>query len=472
MNARQLKQVIGLFFGAVLICACAAQPTPEARPIPLTATLTQLPATASPTKTPLPTQTSSPAPTPDKTAALVEALRKGGYVIYFRHATTDQSQLDTDTPDLKNCAKQRNLNEQGRAEALAIGRAILSLRIPIGQVLSSQYCRARDTAMLAFGQAEISTDLTGFPNDLREERIAALRKMLSTQPNAGTNTVLVAHGFNITNTAGITIAEGEAAIFMPLGADGFRLVGRVLPEEWTRLAQLSGALLQARFGDQPDLLLPDLQTLPSAHFVLRVNPVTGRRIIRFTNAIMNGGPGAMEIWGYSETASGKTIVIQKINTPQGTPRNVVVGEFVFHPEHDHWHFGDFARYEILSLTTNGALGTVVAVSGKISYCLRDDLRSELPDAPRGQSYLGCNQKMQGISAGWMDVYRYHLPGQSIEITNLSNGIYALRSIVNPGNQLWEGNPANNAAIVYIEIADRYVQIIDKDEVLERFSALQ
>jgi hypothetical protein len=57
-------------------------------------------------------------------AALVEALRGGGYVLYFRHAATDFSQEDTDTRDLRNCRTQRNLNAKGRADARAVGRAV------------------------------------------------------------------------------------------------------------------------------------------------------------------------------------------------------------------------------------------------------------------------------------------------------------------------------------------------------------
>ncbi|HLF26361.1 MAG TPA: histidine phosphatase family protein [Anaerolineae bacterium] len=241
---------------ALLIGACAGQAQPAASPtsqpatpsptITATSTATVTPIPPTPTATLNPTPTLEPTPTLDPTtplqgAALIEALRRGGYVVYFRHAATDQTQSDTDTQNLENCQTQRNLNDQGRADAQAIGAAFQALDIPIGQVLSSGYCRARDTAQLAFGRAEITPDLTGFPSDLSEQRIAALRNLLSTPPEVGTNTVLVAHGFNISNTANISIVEGEAAIFAPLGADGFALVARVLPEEWPALAELLGS---------------------------------------------------------------------------------------------------------------------------------------------------------------------------------------------------------------------------------------
>ncbi|HEX9371590.1 MAG TPA: histidine phosphatase family protein, partial [Roseiflexaceae bacterium] len=155
-------------------------------------------------------------------------------MIYFRHAATDQSQTDS---DLSRCETQRNLNEQGRADARAIGQAFRALNIPVGQVLSSNYCRTRDTAQLAFGRAELVRDISGLPDSEREQRTVALRRLLRTPPQAGTNTVIVSHGFNITAAANITIAEGEAAIFAPEVEGGFALVARVLPDEWSKLAQ-------------------------------------------------------------------------------------------------------------------------------------------------------------------------------------------------------------------------------------------
>lgn len=249
---------------AALLAACARQtavaPTvvPTAAP---TVTPTATPTatrTATPTSTPTPRPTDTPSPTVVPTAtevpgsptpvaveqlegvALVEALRRGGYVIYFRHAATDMTQEDRD-PTLQNCAAQRNLNEQGRADARTIGSAFRSLGIPVGLVHSSRYCRTRETAELAFGRAELTEDLTGFPSSRREQRIAALSRMLAEQPSAGTNTVLVAHGFNISNTARLSLAEGEAAIFAARGPDGFALVARVRPAMWAELVEAAGA---------------------------------------------------------------------------------------------------------------------------------------------------------------------------------------------------------------------------------------
>ncbi len=85
--------------------------------------------------------------------ALLDALRGGGYVLLFRHAATDYGQSDVDKQNLENCLTQRNLSEQGRQQAAAIGQAFRQLQIPVGTDLASPYCRTQETARLAYGVA-------------------------------------------------------------------------------------------------------------------------------------------------------------------------------------------------------------------------------------------------------------------------------------------------------------------------------
>ena len=87
-----------------------------------------------------------------KGKALVEALQDGGYNIYFRHAPTDWGQHDRveAAGDWTSCdpAKMRQLSSEGRATARRIGEAIRALGVPVAKVLSSEYCRAWETARL------------------------------------------------------------------------------------------------------------------------------------------------------------------------------------------------------------------------------------------------------------------------------------------------------------------------------------
>ena len=130
-------------------------------------------------------------------AQLLAALRAGGYVIYFRHADTDHSRQDQRPVSFDDCATQRQLSDKGRANSRAIGEAIRALDVPIGSVLASPLCRTVETAMLAFGSAEKSMATRDGVRDPvgSTKRFAALRRLLSTAPPAGKNTVIVAHGY-------------------------------------------------------------------------------------------------------------------------------------------------------------------------------------------------------------------------------------------------------------------------------------
>jgi len=179
-------------------------------------------------------------------APLVRALEGGGYNIYFRHAATDWTQSDDvrQAGDWISCdpSRIRQLSAQGRRSARRVGAAVRALGIPIGRVLASPYCRTLDTArLMGFAGVETSDDVM----NLRvsdyfggSEAIARrTRARLAVQPLPGTNTLLVAHGNVVRLATGVYPAEGEATVFQPIGDAGFVYIGRLLPEEWTRLAQ-------------------------------------------------------------------------------------------------------------------------------------------------------------------------------------------------------------------------------------------
>lgn len=171
--------------------------------------------------------------------SLLAGLGDGGFVLLFRHAATDRSQKDVDYQNLANCETQRNLSEGGRAQARAVGAAIERLGIPIGAVLASPYCRALETARLAFGRADSSDDLVSeLSDDTPEGRgrlTAGLLALLATVPAPGTNTVLVTHTLNIESALGFEVDEGEAVVARPDGAGGFAVTARVAADAWDRL---------------------------------------------------------------------------------------------------------------------------------------------------------------------------------------------------------------------------------------------
>lgn len=170
---------------------------------------------------------------------LVDQLRRGGVVLVIRHAATDFSKPDQDPVDLKDCRTQRNLSAEGRRDARRIGQGARRLQLRIGSVLSSPFCRTRETARLAFGRATVSAALlntiTADHDAIWRRQIRAARRLLGAKPAAGRVTVLVTHGGVVGDATGQTLEEGETLVFRPLGSGRFRLVGRILPRDWATL---------------------------------------------------------------------------------------------------------------------------------------------------------------------------------------------------------------------------------------------
>jgi broad specificity phosphatase PhoE len=173
---------------------------------------------------------------------LAHKLQQGGYVIFFRHAATDHSQQDTDKKNLANCETQRPLTDEGRRQAKVIGEGFTALNIPVGDVITSHYCRCIDTARIAFGKATPAMNITSIQDvapEVKQQRIARLRQMLNTPPAAGSNTVLVAHKWLFNDASGYLLDEGEAAIFRPQPNGEALMVKRVKPDEWKELGKSS-----------------------------------------------------------------------------------------------------------------------------------------------------------------------------------------------------------------------------------------
>ena len=169
-------------------------------------------------------------------AELLAELRKGGYILYFRHAATDFSQNDSNMKSFEDCASQRNLIDRGRTDARAVGAAIKQLAIPVGAVLASPFCRTVETAQLAFGRAEKTQQVRGGPAAPADsDRYAPLRKMLIAPAEKGANLAIVSHANPFYSVAGPPyLAEGEAAVIRPLGS-GFEVFAKIRVEDWETL---------------------------------------------------------------------------------------------------------------------------------------------------------------------------------------------------------------------------------------------
>lgn len=167
----------------------------------------------------------------------IKALQNGGHVIYFRHATTDPTQKDSDRSNLEDCSTQRNLSAQGRDQAKRIGRTIRALKIPVGEVISSPYCRCKDTAKLAFDKFHIEPNLqfSISKNEMESKQLGEhLRNMMLSVKTSSSNTVFVGHTSNLRDGLGVwPKPEGVVAIFQKRG-NKLIYKGMIKPDEWPR----------------------------------------------------------------------------------------------------------------------------------------------------------------------------------------------------------------------------------------------
>lgn len=169
-----------------------------------------------------------------KGAKLVDALRSGGYVLYMRHAL----QIP---PTTEKCDTS-NLTPVGETQARTVGAALRELKIPIGQVRSSQPCRNLDTArLLGLGAYEITEDLNpgGMPPGF--DVGAARFKHLIEVPPRGTNTLLVSHVHgSLKKEEWMHLDLAEIIVYRPDGKGGTTPVARVRVEGWEKLINSIG----------------------------------------------------------------------------------------------------------------------------------------------------------------------------------------------------------------------------------------
>jgi broad specificity phosphatase PhoE len=161
--------------------------------------------------------------------ALWSLLKGGGQVVLMRHAVTTPGVGDPEGMVLSDCATQRNLSEEGRAHAKQVGAAFRSRGVPVGQVLSSPWCRCLETARLVFGaEPQVSSALGNLfgRTDPQGRQLTQLRELVSRPPASG-NLVMVSHGSTIHALTGVSPAPTEMVVLTPRGGGKFVVAGRL-----------------------------------------------------------------------------------------------------------------------------------------------------------------------------------------------------------------------------------------------------
>lgn len=196
-------------------------------------------------------------------STVFRAIQNGGYILYLRHG---EATIGQDQPELNfsDCGTQRNLSEFARNQARAIGNMFSKYMIPIRYpVMSSPYCRTRETAEIMFGQQNVvimpllasigKLQEEDFPIEKKQKILADLSKIFETPPAYGTNTVIVAHSFP-KNIALGEIPNMGTVVIKPKGkGHGYEIVSRINFEDfikWTNNSASGSRLEPFKFGEK------------------------------------------------------------------------------------------------------------------------------------------------------------------------------------------------------------------------------
>lgn len=246
---------------------------------------------------------------------------------------------------------------------------------------------------------------------------------------------------------------------------------QVLSIGWVRRLLAGVALLgvAALAGIWPSLagaapgtpLYPDVRALPPSDIHLGRETVNFERhyVIRFSTYMYNAGPGRLEIQGTPRTALDLNFQASQwiYEDPAGVTTEPI-GTLFWHDVHSHFHFDGYGRYELWTKTgydraaaSGFTKGAPLYMSPKVSFCMMDSTPID-QSTVNVRYYQTCTPLVQGVSAGWADLYDWTLPDQWIDVgtSRLPDGQYVLRNIADPNNIVFESpgkaDPAKESQI--------------------------
>jgi hypothetical protein len=196
--------------------------------------------------------------------------------------------------------------------------------------------------------------------------------------------------------------------------------------------------------------LPDLQSLPAWQIGIERDGRKNR--LTFNANEWNAGPSPLVVEGFRKGAGEVMDAYQFFYKDGKEVGSTKTGTMKYHeaPEHDHWHFLDFASYELVRPN-----GTLVTTSGKQSWCLAptDPVDLSVPGATYRPEATGldstCGERSalwlrEVMPVGWGDTYN-QTQTQAFDLRGVGNGTYKIKITVNPNGALHERTTSNNVS---------------------------
>jgi Big-like domain-containing protein/lysyl oxidase len=228
------------------------------------------------------------------------------------------------------------------------------------------------------------------------------------------------------------------------------------------------------------VVYPDLQVITPPMEISIGHPTPSTREFRFSHITWNAGAGPLEIRPYYNSSTGMAQASQRLYSRNSSGQLAPVQDVLIavpmkfdQPSDYRFALSSFGLYS----DSNGSIGALMAPSPKIDFCITEDFLvsgasvpgigtvNNVPNTPPSVVYNGsnCNNPsgILGLSVGWGDKYDYTDPGENIDITNLPDGVYWLRSIADPYHLLQESNRSNNITDTQLRISGDTVTILQQ-----------
>lgn len=303
----------------------------------------------------------------------------------------------------------------------------------------------------------------------------------------------------------ISIAQG---VLLREAPDGLLKVYVAVDPDSPSASVSYDGLAEVEYDSKPHplrQLLPDLESRPQRNlgfdpggvFFDEISPdfpscyqtevieENAHNCLRFDQIFANTGEGAMELRFSVPHGSTATHfdAFQRIYWSDSTNHysDVFAGQVEFHPEHGHYHYDSFGLSRLWRVDIFGKKAGVqplrerrlkrtvqisLARSGrKVSFCMADteiDSWARKGDGPRTYNAPDCllpassdavnDYYLQGITAGWGDIYDWYLPDQYIEVTGVADGLDILETLADPDRRLKEEKENNNCVSIFVRLA--------------------
>jgi hypothetical protein len=234
--------------------------------------------------------------------------------------------------------------------------------------------------------------------------------------------------------------------------------GRASVQRTANVARRAARMAAPAAPYTPGNGLPDLRSLPAHDLMVESNP-DGHDYLDFGATIWNAGPGNLDVEGFRRGGRRTMTAKQFVYRHGHLPREQTIGRFEFDNRigHHHWHLGDFARYDLLSMA-----GHRLVLSDKQSFCLAptDPVDLVRPGALWQPDKVGLGSACptdesiwlrETMPAGWGDTYIQSVAGQSFDITHIANGKYLVRVTTNPHRRIVEKSTTNDTSLLKIRL---------------------